>query len=184
MEPEGPGIRHFFRRGSEGGRRLTEPGLAVCRVVGEENRIMKAKHFVKKRLRFEELERRQVLSATSGLHAAAVQHAVQSTTSSNWSGYAIETNPGDVSKVSGTWKVPAVTGSSTAYSAYWVGIDGYSSSTVEQSGPIRMSWPMASPAITPGTRCIRAIPITLTVPRTLPVPLPRPVPLWSTRATR
>ena len=36
--------------------------------------------------------------------------------------------------VSGSWKVPAVTGSGTAYSAVWVGIDGYDSSSVEQLG--------------------------------------------------
>ncbi|MGO9107757.1 MAG: G1 family glutamic endopeptidase [Thermoguttaceae bacterium] len=65
-----------------------------------------------------------------------------STTSSNWSGYAAETNlnnaaSGSVTAVSGTWKVPTVTSSSsttTAYSSVWVGIDGYSSSSVEQIG--------------------------------------------------
>jgi hypothetical protein len=41
---------------------------------------------------------------------------------------------GSVSAVSGSWKVPAVTGSGTAYSAVWVGIDGYGSSSVEQLG--------------------------------------------------
>ena len=58
----------------------------------------------------------------------------------NWSGYAIETNlasptSGVVTDVKGTWKVPKVTGSfGRAYSSTWVGIDGYSSSTVEQIG--------------------------------------------------
>jgi hypothetical protein len=62
-------------------------------------------------------------------------------TSSNWSGYAAETsltNPqsGAVTSVTGTWTVPTVTGSAgtTAYSSVWVGIDGFSSSTVEQIG--------------------------------------------------
>ena len=41
---------------------------------------------------------------------------------------------GAVSAVSGTWKVPTVTGSGTTYSSVWVGIDGYGSSTVEQLG--------------------------------------------------
>jgi hypothetical protein len=60
----------------------------------------------------------------------------------NWSGYAVETNlasptSGVVTDVKGTWTVPKVTGSfgrSRAYSSTWVGIDGYSSSTVEQIG--------------------------------------------------
>jgi Peptidase A4 family len=41
-----------------------------------------------------------------------------------------------VTAVSGSWTVPTVTasGSGTTYSSVWVGIDGYSSSTVEQVG--------------------------------------------------
>jgi len=62
-------------------------------------------------------------------------------TSSNWSGYAIETNlthpqKGAVTDVKGSWTVPAVDYSTTpnAYSSFWIGIDGYSSGTVEQIG--------------------------------------------------
>ncbi len=65
--------------------------------------------------------------------------APSTTTSSNWAGYAAATNlnnpaTGSVSYVAGSWKVPAVTGTGTAYSAVWVGIDGYTSNTVEQIG--------------------------------------------------
>lgn len=60
----------------------------------------------------------------------------------NWSGYAVETslsNPQSnaVSDVKGSWVVPTVscTGVTTnTYSAAWVGIDGYSDNTVEQTG--------------------------------------------------
>jgi hypothetical protein len=61
-------------------------------------------------------------------------------TSQNWSGYAIETNlrapqSNVVSDVQGTWTVPVVTcAANTTYSAAWVGIDGYSDATVEQTG--------------------------------------------------
>jgi len=62
-------------------------------------------------------------------------------TSSNWSGYAVQTNlasptNGVVSDVVGSWAVPAATKSSskTTYSSNWVGIDGYSNGTVEQLG--------------------------------------------------
>jgi len=60
-------------------------------------------------------------------------------TSTNWSGYAVETNfarpqSGVVTDVKGTWAVPTVTGTNNAYSAIWVGIDGFSSNTVEQLG--------------------------------------------------
>ena len=41
---------------------------------------------------------------------------------------------GAVTAVAGSWTVPTVTGSGTGYSAIWVGIDGYQSSTVEQIG--------------------------------------------------
>ena len=65
--------------------------------------------------------------------------ATNATTSSNWSGYAAQTSlnspaANSVSAVYGTWTVPTVSGSGTAYSAVWVGIDGYSSSSVEQLG--------------------------------------------------
>ena len=55
-------------------------------------------------------------------------------TSTNWSGYADSTNAGAVTAVSGSWTVPTVTGSGTSDSAAWVGIDGFNSSTVEQTG--------------------------------------------------
>ncbi len=41
---------------------------------------------------------------------------------------------GSVTAVSGTWTVPTVTGIGTAYSSVWVGIDGYNSNSVEQTG--------------------------------------------------
>jgi hypothetical protein len=53
--------------------------------------------------------------------------------STNWSGFAV-TGSG-FTDAKGSWKVPSVTcSSSTTYSSYWVGIDGYSSNTVEQTG--------------------------------------------------
>jgi hypothetical protein len=55
-------------------------------------------------------------------------------TSTNWSGYAVDAPSNAVSYVIGTWKVPAVTGTSTAYASVWVGIDGSTSNTVEQLG--------------------------------------------------
>jgi len=62
-------------------------------------------------------------------------------TSGNWSGYGVPLEGSGVSdtfsQVSGTWTVPSVTGPAgrgTTYSSVWVGIDGYSSGTVEQIG--------------------------------------------------
>jgi hypothetical protein len=56
--------------------------------------------------------------------------------STNWSGYAVTGSSGSVTLVQGSWIVPAVTGSrsTTAYSSFWVGIDGFNSNTVEQIG--------------------------------------------------
>jgi hypothetical protein len=56
--------------------------------------------------------------------------------SSNWSGYAVTGSAGSVTSASGSWIVPAVTGTTTAYAACWTGIDGFSSSTVEQTGTL------------------------------------------------
>jgi hypothetical protein len=55
-------------------------------------------------------------------------------TSTNWSGYAVSAAAGSVTDVKGTWVVPSVVGTGTAYSSTWVGIDGYASNTVEQIG--------------------------------------------------
>jgi hypothetical protein len=56
--------------------------------------------------------------------------------SSNWSGY-VDTGS-DFTEVNGTWIEPSVTcpGDTTALAAFWVGLDGYSSSTVEQDGTL------------------------------------------------
>jgi len=57
-------------------------------------------------------------------------------TSSNWSGYAVATSAGAVTDVKGSWIEPSLHSPSAAntYSAFWVGIDGYNSGTVEQIG--------------------------------------------------
>src|SRR6266852_9847638 len=58
-------------------------------------------------------------------------------TSTNWSGYAVTGASGSVSDAKGSWTVPAIQGtcpSTNQYSSFWVGIDGFSSGTVEQTG--------------------------------------------------
>jgi hypothetical protein len=52
--------------------------------------------------------------------------------STNWSGYAVAAMPHTVTYVQSSWILPAAT--AAGYSASWVGIDGYTSSTVEQIG--------------------------------------------------
>jgi Peptidase A4 family len=84
-------------------------------------------------LYLEELERRALPSAVQPLPIFDTVY------SSNWSGYAAETNlnapaANAVTRVSGSWTVPTVTGNTNAYSSVWVGIDGYSSALVEQLG--------------------------------------------------
>jgi Peptidase A4 family len=57
-------------------------------------------------------------------------NAVEST---NWSGYAAAS--GTYTSVSASWTEPTGTCSGSAkYSSFWVGLDGYNSSTVEQTG--------------------------------------------------
>jgi len=54
----------------------------------------------------------------------------------NWAGYAVTGPVHSVSFVAGSWIQPNATcsGSLLQYSSFWVGIDGFTSSTVEQTG--------------------------------------------------
>lgn len=54
--------------------------------------------------------------------------------SENWSGYAVTGS--SFTNATASWFVPTVNCSKTpnTYAAFWVGIDGYSSNTVEQTG--------------------------------------------------
>jgi hypothetical protein len=54
--------------------------------------------------------------------------------STNWSGYAVTGS--SFTKALGSWTVPSVNCSQTpnTYSSFWVGIDGWTSTTVEQTG--------------------------------------------------
>ncbi len=64
------------------------------------------------------------------------RHASQ-VTSSNWSGYAVTGAKGSVTDVTASWVVPSIAGSCPAkdqFASFWVGIDGYSSNSVEQIG--------------------------------------------------
>ena len=76
------------------------------------------------------------LSATAGGATPRMWHGPihmrTNSTSTNWSGYAV--TGGRYTKVSSSWTVPAVKCSATAYSSFWVGLDGDTSGTVEQTG--------------------------------------------------
>lgn len=73
-----------------------------------------------------------------GMPGADASGAVGATTvdSTNWSGYALD--GGTYNSVTTTWTQPAVNCSQTpnSYAAFWAGLDGYSSSTVEQDGTL------------------------------------------------
>ena len=110
--------------------------------------VIKTRRPVKARLFVEELEGRFVLSAATAVQnllaaraaavaPSAVQHSHSAVVnvaqeSTNWSGYAVALS--NVTTVTGTWIVPTVSGSGSTYSSVWVGIDGYSSTSVEQIG--------------------------------------------------
>src|SRR5438270_9216278 len=59
-------------------------------------------------------------------------HKITDSTSSNWSGYAV--TGGRYTSVSASWTEPSVSCSGTAYSSFWVCLDGDTSNTVEQTG--------------------------------------------------
>jgi hypothetical protein len=56
--------------------------------------------------------------------------------STNWSGYAATGGTGAFTSVSASWKEPTATCSSRSaqYASFWVGLDGFASSSVEQTG--------------------------------------------------
>ncbi len=58
------------------------------------------------------------------------------TTSTNWSGYVLTGSGGAFSSVSSRWTEPTATcnDSGTEYAAFWVGLDGFNSDSVEQTG--------------------------------------------------
>jgi len=75
--------------------------------------------------------------ATAGAHPTAPHgtriHRVSHSTSTNWAGYSA--TGARFTSVSASWKQPAVTcTSATAYSSFWVGLDGDGTNTVEQIG--------------------------------------------------
>ena len=70
-----------------------------------------------------------------GERYAGPDHRINHSTSSNWSGYAVS-GFGPYKSVSSSWRQPAVDCSKTptAWSSFWVGLDGDTTSTVEQTG--------------------------------------------------
>ena len=69
-----------------------------------------------------------------GLHSLS-SRSNSSVESSNWSGYAATGSDGEFTTVSASWTQPTIKCSSkTTYSSYWVGLDGYSNSALEQTG--------------------------------------------------
>lgn len=68
-------------------------------------------------------------------HRLAPNHKVSHSTSTNWSGYAVS-GFGPYRSVSATWQQPAVNCAKTptGWSSFWVGLDGDTTSTVEQTG--------------------------------------------------
>jgi hypothetical protein len=78
----------------------------------------------------------------AGAHQAVIYHGAPrirnngTASSTNWSGSAVTGANGAFTDVKGSWVQPSVTCSrrQTAYSSFWVGLDGYSSNSVEQLG--------------------------------------------------
>jgi hypothetical protein len=81
-------------------------------------------------------------SASAGVYhrpVANVRHLFNDTVgSTNWSGYAVETSStAPFTQATGSWTEPAAVSCprrGSTYSSFWVGLDGYSSNSVEQLG--------------------------------------------------
>jgi Peptidase A4 family len=77
-----------------------------------------------------------LIQGHAGSSAAARGIKNQTTTSTNWSGYAATGSDDAFNSVSSNWTEPTATcdDSGTEYAAFWVGLDGYNSDSVEQTG--------------------------------------------------
>lgn len=75
-------------------------------------------------------------ASAAGAHSAPMIHLKdgKNSTSTNWSGYA--STGTTYSSVAGSWTQPSASCASgeTSYSSFWVGIDGDTTSSVEQTG--------------------------------------------------
>lgn len=68
------------------------------------------------------------------LHAQSATDA-KFATSTNWAGYAAHSTK--YTSVTSTWREPSAScGSTTSYAAFWTGLDGYASNSVEQDGTL------------------------------------------------
>jgi Peptidase A4 family len=78
------------------------------------------------------------VAAATAVPIISVGHGGSSSSweSTNWSGYAVTGSTGSITIAQASWVVPTVTCGvgEKSYSSIWVGIDGFSSSTVEQTG--------------------------------------------------
>lgn len=74
------------------------------------------------------------VAASAAPSSRAPRHAFGHGTSTNWSGYAVDGT--GATSVSGSWTQPTVTCAKgeSSWSSPWVGIDGDTSNTVEQTG--------------------------------------------------
>jgi Peptidase A4 family len=83
-----------------------------------------------------DLRRPDTAQYVSGLPRAGTRADSTAVGSYNWAGYAdISTTAQKFTKVSGSWKVPAVTCTAEdRVTSEWVGLDGATTSTVEQDG--------------------------------------------------
>ncbi len=88
-----------------------------------------------------------MVRSAGAARSAARAGRYQEVESTNWSGYAVTGSDGAFTSVSASWTQPTATctsssgggrrggrGSSDKYAAFWVGLDGYSSDSVEQTG--------------------------------------------------
>ncbi|MDH6142167.1 hypothetical protein P3T35_004189 [Kitasatospora sp. GP30] len=95
--------------------------------------------------------------ATSTAHPAFGQHTTGFAGGSNWGGYVATGS--NFQSISGSWTMPQVTcNTSNDLFAPWVGIDGYGSQTVEQTG-VQVDCSSGSPALSAWYEMYPAAPV-------------------------
>lgn len=76
-------------------------------------------------------------ASAQALHSSSLPLFIKDTKTEtlNWAGYAASGSSGQFTKVSANWTETAIKcGSTTSWAVFWVGLDGFNSNTVEQTG--------------------------------------------------
>jgi Peptidase A4 family len=132
--PIGAAAAHAARGGGGAGAEPHGPSAAFLAAA----RVALIRHLRQDRPQVSLVRRRGSVTPRGGVAPGGPEIGTSRITSYNWSGYAdVSATNQTFARVSGQWRTPRVTcGSEDTITSEWVGLDGFSSLTVEQAGTV------------------------------------------------